>query len=46
MIFAEIVSLIAAFSTERALGRIEKNQDFLAWLTTNGVPGACPYFKL
>jgi len=31
-IFAQIVSLIAAFSTERSLGKINSTQDFLMWL--------------
>lgn len=35
MVIAELASLIAAFSTERALGRIEKNQGFLKWLAAN-----------
>jgi len=35
MIFAQIVSLLGTFTTERSFGRIEQKQDFLTWLEEN-----------
>ena len=34
-VFAQIVSLMAIFSSERASGKIKQEQDFLAWLVAN-----------
>lgn len=34
-VLAQIVSLIAIFSGERASGKIDQKQDFLAWLVAN-----------
>jgi hypothetical protein len=33
-VFAQIVSLMGTFTSERSFGRIEQNQDFLTWLET------------